>query len=377
MIALCMLFFASALAIEMVDTPFGLPRRQDCVIELDSGSTVPSGQDIPPECSTDGYVEKVKAIKKQRQQLAPQGGSFPNSFLETTAWKCNGACMNTGTESCASGFKPGLCPGPSNIQCCQMETPKCQGLCQDKSLPCIGPYESGLCPGSARVQCCGGWLDNAGSYPLGRASSAGIGHFESTYLVPNTPSSTGATVFYFIGVQNNDDGPVSILQPVVAYEWQSGNGWQFFSWDCCPANVTWHSTPIPVQPGNIIQTSVTRDSTDTWTITGALSDGSGSSTLVSQVGSYVYDWADITMEVYKVTACNQFPSGTMTFGDIALQDDSGNAVTPTWHLTQATPCEGKITQESDTIFDIVHNPSAANFRSIRRSQHILSPMKAK
>jgi len=246
-------------------------------------------------------------------------------------------------------------------------------------LPCIGPYEKGLCPGSASVQCCGGWLDNAGSYPLGRAVSAYIGHFESTYLVPKTPASTGATLFYFIGLQNNDDGPVSILQPVLAYEWQPGNGWQFFSWDCCPENMVWHSPPITVQSGNIIQTSINHDSTSTWTITGTVSDTKAASTLVSTPGSYVYDWADITMEVYKVTTCPQFPSDAMIFGDIKLQDDSGNVLTPTWSLTKATPCEGKITQTSDSIFEISHNPTAANFRSLRHShsQQILSPLRAK
>jgi len=42
-------------------------------------------------------------------------------------------------------------------------------------------------------------------------------------------------VYYFLGMQNMEGGPVSILQPMLAYE---GNEWTGASWACCPSNIT-------------------------------------------------------------------------------------------------------------------------------------------
>jgi len=67
---------------------------------------------------------------------------------------CPGLCQDT-SESCDSDYQPGMCPGGSNIQCCEMATPNCGGQCQDNSLPCSN-YASGLCPGPDNVECCEG-----------------------------------------------------------------------------------------------------------------------------------------------------------------------------------------------------------------------------
>jgi len=66
---------------------------------------------------------------------------------------CAGTCQNT-ANSCASGYKSGMCPGPANIKCCPQATPRCSGQCQDTSLSCGGSYVSGLCPGPSNVKCC-------------------------------------------------------------------------------------------------------------------------------------------------------------------------------------------------------------------------------
>jgi len=66
---------------------------------------------------------------------------------------CPGVCQPTST-SCASGYRSGLCPGASNIECCPMPTSSCNGQCQQNSLPCGGSYVSGQCPGGNDIQCC-------------------------------------------------------------------------------------------------------------------------------------------------------------------------------------------------------------------------------
>jgi len=67
---------------------------------------------------------------------------------------CPGVCQDN-SHSCPSGYKSGLCPGPSNIQCCPEATPNCvTGQCQQTTLPCAGGYKTGLCPGPSTIACC-------------------------------------------------------------------------------------------------------------------------------------------------------------------------------------------------------------------------------
>jgi len=320
---LCLLLFASALAdVDMVATPFGgLPRRSDCVFELDSVSDSASEFAIPPECNTDGYVDEVNAMRMERQSFTTSpDNSFANSFLEA------------------------------------------------KQLPIAHK-----------------WLDNAGSFPLGNGPTADIGHFEGTYIVPSPPPNPnpGTILFYFIGLENNNSqvgGPLQILQPVLTYGWGPGgqNIWQFFSWDCCPSNVTVHSKPITVQPGDTIQTSIDRTDSSTWTITGTDMTTGQSSTLTSHLGDFKFDYADVTMEVYQLTACNQFSPLIMQFLNLNMTDSTKTTIlNPTWSLSGPTVCGGQITQTGSNMFNIIHNPSAPSFRSIRKSHrsssHIVHP----
>jgi len=81
------------------------------------------------------------------------------TLIHFTASQCPGVCQNANVLNCDSGYQSGLCPGPSNFQCCPQQTPSCMppaNQCQDNSLPCNGNYQSGLCPGGDNIQCCVG-----------------------------------------------------------------------------------------------------------------------------------------------------------------------------------------------------------------------------
>jgi len=67
--------------------------------------------------------------------------------------QCPGACQDKSLP-CSAGYANGLCPGGSNIACCQMATPNCDGQCQDNSLPCDTQYATNQCPGGNNIQCC-------------------------------------------------------------------------------------------------------------------------------------------------------------------------------------------------------------------------------
>jgi len=96
---------------------------------------------------TCGDATKFSVIKPTwPEKLSMNNESAPEG-------SCPGVCQATSVQ-CGSTYRPGLCPGGSNIECCPMATPSCNGQCQQNSLPCGGKYVSGQCPGASNIQCC-------------------------------------------------------------------------------------------------------------------------------------------------------------------------------------------------------------------------------
>lgn len=82
-----------------------------------------------------------------------------------------GTCLDWRNYKCTAGYVTGLCPGDSNIRCCQLCDQTCLsneatwsqsdgactaagGKCQDKSNYCVGSYSTGKCGGPSTRQCC-------------------------------------------------------------------------------------------------------------------------------------------------------------------------------------------------------------------------------
>jgi len=202
-----------------------------------------------------------------------------------------------------------------------------------------------------------GWLDNAGWYPPSGQNN--LHDFTATYTVPgNPPSDSGQVLFYFIGMQNNAyPGAVNILQPVLT--WGNGiKGWNLASWDCCPSNITVQSKSITgFGAGDLILGYINRVNNDTWKINSVIQKTGANTTLTAQVGTYLYDWADVTLEVYGVSDCPQFAQGPMTFSKLVLTDAQGQTLNPGWSFTGATQCSGAIKQTDSTTITITHSTS--------------------
>jgi hypothetical protein len=212
-----------------------------------------------------------------------------------------------------------------------------------------------LTTGVKNVGIADGWLDYGGFYSeMGKDSYKA---FNATYTVPDTPKSTGGqTLYYFIGMQDNSSPAVNIVQPVLTYGQAVDGGasdWNVASWCCCPSNITTHSPSAgPLKPGDVLQTSVFRDDPSTWTID-AITPSQQHATLRTKVGSYVYNWADVTLEVYGVQSCDQLASGTATFSDMILVGKDGPAP-PVWKFTAPTACNGVIAGDAKTV-TVKHN----------------------
>jgi len=148
---------------------------------------------------------------------------------------------------------------------------------------------------------------------------------------------------------------VNILQPVLT--WGNGSpGWNAASWACCPKNITVESKTIPgLKAGQHLAGTILRQDADTWMIDTRIVETGANTTLYAEVGSYLYDWADVTQEVYSVTACNQFATGPCTFASLTLEDQQQTVLVPNWQITGVTDCNGVEAQTNPTTITISHN----------------------
>jgi len=198
-----------------------------------------------------------------------------------------------------------------------------------------------------------GWLDYTGWYPP--TGQNHLAKFTSTYTIPNNPSNPSPqTLFYFIGMQDNDASQyLNIIQPVLT--WGNGNpSWYVQSWACCPSNITVSSPALTgLQQGQQMNGLITRVSGDVWEID---SEWQGKhTTLMAQVGDMNYNWADVTLEVYNVNTCNQFATGQFTAAKLALYDSQGQQLSPQWSYTGATSCSGSIRSTNANTIVISHS----------------------
>jgi len=163
--------------------------------------------------------------------------------------QCPGSCQ-VNTLSCPVPYKSGLCPGPSNVQCCVELTPSCAGMCQSNSLSCHGTYQTGKCPGDASVQCCHGTQPFADRYwncaDVGCTSTVAAGSAQPNYecaefvarslaaggYVPGLtgleaqskydPYVYGSKSYDLLWVSSQQGGPLGLREYLLAAGWKSG-----------------------------------------------------------------------------------------------------------------------------------------------------------
>jgi len=187
-----------------------------------------------------------------------------------------------------------------------------------------------------------GWLDYGGDYVLGRGGN--ISSFNGTFTVPGDPltNSPQQDLYYFVGIQNNDSPPVNIIQPVIAWGYL-GPGWSVSSWCCCPSNITVKSKSITgFGAGDKVQGNMYRVNSNTWVIDSIIVKTGANTTLQQQIGPYLYDWANVCLEVYSVQQCSQMAKGDAQFTNLVMHGPNGENLTYKWTLTGQTGCSGSI-----------------------------------
>lgn len=162
------------------------------------------------------------------------------------------------------------------------------------------------------------------------------------WSVPPTPSVKAVqTLFLFTGFQNSffaaNAAGVSIIQPVLQWGTSAAGGgqyWAIASWFVGGAH-TVYSDLKQVSTGDTIVGNMTLNaSTQKWAIvtndtTSGVTTSISVSTQVTEIDAFV------TLEVYGVTACGDYPNGSDTFSDLFITA-SGKQVTPRW-VAQTEP----------------------------------------
>jgi len=206
-----------------------------------------------------------------------------------------------------------------------------------------------------------GWLDYVYYYPTNYVES-----FSADYVVPSDPPvNNGQVLFYFIGIENLNSAVVTILQPVLTYN-NGITGWNMASWNCCPNGEAWESSSISgLATGDVLHGKIKVESTNAHVTSKVISKADGSAagetvTLTVATNSRNFDWMDVTLEVYGVSNCEEFPASKMKIHKMTATDASENIITPTWSdASGTTDCSGTQTY-SEKKWQVIHQNSNSN-----------------
>lgn len=194
-------------------------------------------------------------------------------------------------------------------------------------------------PGPTRPTITHSWIESGNSVN----TTSSFGELTANWTVPPPPSSDhGQTVFLFPGMEDYATDE-TIIQPVLG--WNAGffgKNWSIASWNCCPSGTTNYSTPVEVNPGDIIFGTIKSmcqagvKSCSAWRITTEDETSSESTTLNKTPSEgQTFTWAQGgALEVYGIVRCSDYPPNHATaFYNLALYDFNFNQYSdPGWIL---------------------------------------------
>jgi len=181
-----------------------------------------------------------------------------------------------------------------------------------------------------------------------------MGKFSSVYQVPESSPTAddGQILYYFIGLQDDSDDNLTIIQPVVAYcpngcGWSYSAGWSGAAWNCCPNGQSWYGSGVPLANGAIVSNYVEAND-KTGLITVYLENNGQISQLNLQYDYRQYNWACVTLEAYDMQQCQDFNQNAFIFQNMQLTLLNGTTQQPTWETSNnLEECQGSINYFND------------------------------
>jgi len=176
-----------------------------------------------------------------------------------------------------------------------------------------------------------------------------------TWTVPPKPSDQQIqTLFLFTGLQNAFDlaapqQTISIIQPVLQWgpsEAGGGSYWSIASWYVTSTGAAVYSDLKQVSSGHTIFGNMTIAGQKWDIITTDVTSKTSTSIHVNPQASEL--WAFVTLEVYNVESCGDYPNGSTEFKALVLTS-KGQRLSPSWAVATQPGCNEavKIVSASD------------------------------
>jgi len=199
-----------------------------------------------------------------------------------------------------------------------------------------------------------GWV----AYAVWQAPST-ITSYIGQWTVPQNPAKEEVqTLFLFTGLQNaymdpktNELQGVSIIQPVLQWgESEAGGGeyWTVASWFVGSNAV--YSTLAKVSAGDTILGKMVFNKNTTWSIIAIDQTSPAQSGLNVKTGT-MEPYAFVSLEVYGVQDCGDYPNGATTFSKLALLDGSKN-LKPQWNPQVVQQCSEAVQVVNPTTITV-------------------------
>jgi len=168
-----------------------------------------------------------------------------------------------------------------------------------------------------------------------------------TWAVPPRPTDQDVqTLFLFTGLQNaffdfevaSPQQTVSIIQPVLQWgpsEAGGGSYWSIASWYVTSTGAAVYSTLQQVRSGDVIFGNMTIAGSKWDIITTDATSRVSTAIHVNPQASEM--WAFVTLEVYNVQSCGDYPNGSTEFKSLMLKSKNSR-LTPSWSVATQPGC---------------------------------------
>jgi len=177
--------------------------------------------------------------------------------------------------------------------------------------------------------------------------------YNGTWSVPPTPADEGLqTLFLFTGFQNAYGTPANvtnIIQPVLQWGSSAAGGgkyWALASWYVDSNNNAFWSTLTQTQSGHNVQGNMYLQGS-VWTID-SIDVQSSQKTSLQIATNTSEPFAFVTLEVYSVATCGEYPTGSDTFSNLVFSPQ----FTPSWTPVASQGCQESVTVGGPTSVTI-------------------------
>jgi len=191
-----------------------------------------------------------------------------------------------------------------------------------------------------------------------------MGVFSAHYTLPSaSPNANGGELLYFfIGMQDDGQADLTIIQPVVSFCAESTKcdagqghllplGWSMMATNCCPSGQTWYGQIQALTTGAEVDGSCSSNGSVVY-ITMTNTANGDTSSLSQPDTQRKFNWAAVTLEQYYATTCADYNLQPFEFAEMTLTDLTGKAVTPNWKTTTGSLCKAKVDVIDDATISI-------------------------